>query len=92
MARRPPGPVFGVQLGSFRKPELAKDDWKRLKRRLGPLLKNWGHVVKHVNLGPSKGIFYRLMAGPTTSRTNAAALCAALKARGAACLVRTLRN
>jgi len=89
---RSSGAAFGVQLGSYAKRELAIDGWKVLQRRYDPLLKNWGHLVKHVDLGSSKGEFYRLIAGPTQSRASAAALCTAIKARRKSCLVRSLKN
>lgn len=90
--RRSSGAAFGVQLGSYAKRELAIDGWKVLRRQFGPLLKNWGQVVKHVNLGSSKGEFYRLIAGPAQSRASAEALCTAIKARRKSCLVRSLKN
>jgi len=63
-----------------------------LQRRFGPLLKNWDHLIKPVDLGSSKGKFYRLIVGPAKSRTSAEALCTAIKARGESCLVRSLKN
>ncbi len=90
--RKSSGAAFGVQLGSYGKPEMANAGWKVLRRQYGPLLENWDHLVKRVDLGSSRGKFYRLIAGPARSRTSAEALCSAIKARGKSCLVRSIKN
>ena len=43
-------------------------------------------MVRRADLGEERGTVYRLRTAPT-AKTNAAALCAELKARGIDCLV-----
>lgn len=83
---------FGVQIGSFQNPNNATRSWSTLQRRYDPLLKGWNHVIKRVYLGPSKGRFHRLIAGPVRSRAQAAELCRAIRKRGADCVVRRLKG
>lgn len=83
---------FGVQIGSFQNPDNATRSWPTLQRRYEPLLKGWNHVIERVYLGPSKGRFHRLIAGPVRSRAQAAELCRAIRKRGADCVVRRVKG
>ncbi len=85
-ADKPAG--FGVQLASFAQKTRARDAWPHFRRTLQPLLDDAPHLVRRVNLGPSKGIFHRLIAGPFGTREQARTLCRAIRDRGGSCLVK----
>lgn len=81
------GSGYRIQIASYRDPDAATAGWARLLRAnpklLGPLSPN---VVK-ADLGPGKGIFYRLTAGPIADKDAADALCQELKLKRVGCLV-----
>jgi SPOR domain len=85
-ADKPAG--FGVQLASFAQKAKARDAWPHFRRTLRPLLDDAPHLVRRVNLGPSKGVFHRLIAGPFDTREQARTLCRAIRDRGESCLVK----
>ncbi len=75
------GPAWRVQLASFRSAEEAEMAWRRLKQRLPELLGGLKAATFEANLGPERGIYHRLTAGPLDSRTAAQALCRDIKQR-----------
>jgi len=87
---RPPGGEsvtgYRVHLTSIRKRADAPGEWRRLKRLYGKLLRDLGLSVPRVDLGPRRGIYYRIEGG-TLSRNDARALCAAFAKRGVWCRV-----
>ncbi len=60
-----------------------------LKESHAELLRDVDLIIQRVDLGPEKGVFHRLQAGPFPSRTKAQALCNGIhtKTPGQACLV-----
>lgn len=76
-----------VQLASHRSDASARRAWVLLKRAHANLLGTLDPIVKRVDLGAGKGVYYRLQAGPLTSEAEARALCAKLKQRKQGCLV-----
>ena len=78
------GPRPGVHLASYRSAEQAERGWSQLRRAHGEILGNLSHSVARVDLG-SKGVFYRLVAGPFSSSTEASGVCAKLKSRRQFC-------
>ncbi len=78
---------FRVQLASYRDPEAATRGWSRLSKANPALLRELTPDVIRVDLGPEKGIFYRLTVGPLADRGAADALCAKLKERKVGCLI-----
>ena len=78
---------YKVQLAAIRSPQLAQQEWKRLRAKNADLLGRLELSVSRADLGPSKGVFFRLRAGPLPDETAARALCAKLAQRKVGCLV-----
>lgn len=78
---------FKVQLGAVRTPEHAHLEWERLSNKHFEFLGGMELFVTKIDLGPGKGIFYRLRAGPVSGEAAAGELCANLTARKVNCLI-----
>jgi hypothetical protein len=78
------GPV--LHLASFRSEEAAKQGWQEAVGKAGKLLSNVHPIIRKVDLGAEKGIFYRLLAGPYTSMAEAETACMHLKAVNQFCV------
>lgn len=92
----PPEPVtrkvvrkrpFKVQLGAVRSPQRASQEWERLRRKHGDLLRRMELSITKANLGADKGVFYRMRAGPIADEATARNICAKLAARKVGCLI-----
>ncbi len=83
------GPKAGyrVQLAAVRSQERAKQEWARLTKKHSDLLGGFSLTVVKADLGPKKGIFYRLRAGPVPSEDAARRLCTLLAKRKVGCLI-----
>ena len=81
------GIAYQIQLAAVRTPDRARSEWARLKRKHGDLLGDYSLKVVRVDLGPTKGIFYRLRAGPIAWEDVAKALCENLGKRKVGCLI-----
>jgi hypothetical protein len=81
------GIAYQIQIAAVRTPERARSEWARLKSKHGDLLGGYSLNVVRVDLGPTKGIFYRLRAGPIAWEDVAKALCANLGKRKVGCLI-----
>lgn len=81
------GDTWRVQLAASRSEPAVKSEWDRLRSRNVDLLGDLRLQVTRVDLGATKGIFYRLRAGPLADETTAKALCERLKQRKLGCLV-----
>ena len=79
--------AYRVQLAAARSPERARSEWDRMRRKHLDLLGDLGLTVTKADLGPTKGVFYRLRVGPLTSEAQARALCKELSKRKMGCLV-----
>ena len=77
---------FRIQLGAFRTRVKATNTGRGLQRRHQGLLGGLNMVVERVDLG-SRGIFYRLRAGPIASRQTARSLCRSLGKRRINCFL-----
>lgn len=75
-----------AHIASYRSPENAERGWGKLTAANGDLLSALSHEVREVDLGPDKGVFFRLFAGPLADRAAADTLCGALKSRGLYCM------
>ena len=75
-----------IHLTSIRKREQAEAEWRRLKRLHGALLKGLELTVQRADLGPGRGIYYRIQGGPL-KREGAQKLCALFAARKIWCRV-----
>ncbi len=80
-------PAYRVQLAAVRSLKRAQGEWDRLRRKNTDLLGNLALSVVKADLGPSKGMFYRLRAGPLADEAAARTLCAKLAARKVGCLI-----
>ncbi len=78
---------YRVQLAAVRSPERAKQEWARLTKKHADLLGGFSLTVVKADLGPKKGIFYRLRAGPVPSEDAARKLCGLLAERKVGCLI-----
>lgn len=83
MARSGPQPA--VHLASYKSKRDATRGWTQLKRAHRDLLGSLQSEVTQVNLGPGKGVFYRLLAGPLKSKNEASGLCRKLKSKRQFC-------
>jgi hypothetical protein len=81
------GIAYQIQIAAVRTPERARSEWDRLKSKHGDLLGDYSLNVVRVNLGPTRGIFYRLRAGPIAWEDVAKALCENLSKRKVGCLI-----
>jgi cell division septation protein DedD len=84
-----PGAVakgFRLQLGAERTPEIAKQEWDRIKRQHSDLLGALAVSVDRADLG-ARGVFYRIHVGPIADQAQAERLCAQLRQRGVGCLI-----
>jgi len=79
--------VFRVQLAAVRSDAAAIDEWKRLQKKNEDLLGGLKLSVVRADLGPEKGIFYRLRAGPLNDEAEAKGLCEKLTERKVGCLI-----
>lgn len=75
-----------IQLGSFRSENQAKSAWDTISGSHKSELGGLNYTVQKADLG-SKGVFYRLQAGPVSGEDKAKSLCATLSAKGQGCLV-----
>ena len=80
-------PAYRVQLAAVRSLKRAQGEWDRLRRKNTDLLGHLALSVVKADLGPTKGMFYRLRAGPLADEAAARALCAKLAARKVGCLI-----
>lgn len=76
-----------VHLASYRSEKDAKRGWKNLQKRHQYLLGGLTSRVNEVDLGPGKGVYYRVEAGPLTDIKSAKDLCNKLKTRKLFCTV-----
>ncbi|HEY9164126.1 MAG TPA: tetratricopeptide repeat protein [Magnetovibrio sp.] len=74
----------GVHLASFRQQGAAEKGWAELTRKF-PALSELTPNIERVDLGATKGVFYRLKAGPLPSNDAAKNLCRQLKAKRQYC-------
>jgi general secretion pathway protein D len=84
-------PVAGngswLQLAAVRKEEMAQVAWDKIKQQNTDLLGHSEPVIQQADLGPSKGVYYRLRIGPFASSQSANGLCSELKERQIACVI-----
>ncbi|MFQ5617912.1 MAG: SPOR domain-containing protein [Rhodospirillales bacterium] len=79
--------AYRVQLAAVRSLDRAQGEWDRLRRKNSDLLGKLALSVVKADLGPKKGVFYRLRAGPLADEAAARALCATLASRKVGCLI-----
>jgi hypothetical protein len=77
------GPV--LHLASFRSEDAAQKAWQEALGGNKAALASLRPVIRRIDLGPEKGIFYRLMTGPFKSLSDAEAVCIQLKQNNQFC-------
>lgn len=77
---------FRIQVGALRDEAAADAEWSRLQKRYPAELAGLQHRTQRVDLGPGKGVFFRIQSSGV-SEASAAAICAGLKAKGQPCIV-----
>ncbi|HUC63146.1 MAG TPA: SPOR domain-containing protein [Alphaproteobacteria bacterium] len=78
--------AWRVQLGAFRSNGDAQNNWARLRKAHPDLLGALTLAVERIDLGPNRGVFYRMQAGPLPDKDVAGALCDRLKAAHVGCI------
>ena len=76
-----------MSIWPYRSEKAARHGWKTLKKRHGDLLGNLSSRVNEVDLGPGKGVYFRVEAGPLRDQKSAVELCKKLKTRKMFCTV-----
>lgn len=74
-----------LQLGAYRSSKDVDVAWQSLKKQFPQLLSNVNYKVERADLG-SKGVFFRLKAGPFSSKTKARSVCNQLREKKQGCL------
>ncbi len=77
------GPV--LHLASFRSEASARQGWQEVLERNKGTIGTLKPIIRRIDLGEGRGIFYRLMTGSFTSMSDAEALCVRLKQNNQFC-------
>ncbi|HEC90382.1 MAG TPA: SPOR domain-containing protein [Alphaproteobacteria bacterium] len=88
-AAKPPkaqASVYRVQLAAVRTQKRAREEWGRLQKKHSTLLGLLTMSLTRADLG-TKGVFYRLRAGPLATESAARELCDELAKRKVGCLI-----
>lgn len=86
LASLPEEGAWHIQLGAARSSDEAGREWGRLQRAAPDVLGVLTLRVQRADLGGSKGVFYRVQAGPFSDEAGAASACAKLKGVQIDCL------
>jgi hypothetical protein len=78
---------YRVQIASYRSEARVKRRWAELRRKHADILGNSKLIIGRADLGPGKGVYYRLQVGPLADSSAARTLCGQLKKRKMGCLV-----
>lgn len=84
-AAKKSGPQPGIHLASYRSQRDANKGWTQLKKAYRDLIGEMSPEISKVDLGPGKGIYYRLLVGPFDSQGDAQKVCAKLKVKRQFC-------
>lgn len=82
----PPADSFLIQIAALRSAEAARQEWLRLSKKHEDLLGSLKLTVVRADLG-TKGIYFRLRAGPFMNRETAKSTCLSLAQRKIGCMV-----
>jgi tetratricopeptide (TPR) repeat protein len=77
---------YRIHLTSIRSPDGAKREWARLREEYPDLLAGLDLAVTRADLGPSRGVFYRIQGG-VLSKSAAQARCLSFAKRSVWCQV-----
>ena len=78
---------YWVQIGSARDEIDSEALWNRSKAAHPTILNDAPHAIVRADLGPGKGVFYRVHVGPYDNATAAGTLCARLRAAHVDCFL-----
>lgn len=78
---------YWVQIGSGRDEKDSEALWTQLKAAHPSILGDASHAIVRADLGPGKGVFYRVHVGPYDSANAAGAVCGRLRAARADCFL-----
>lgn len=78
---------YRVQIASLRSKRAVDKAWKSLLRQHQDLLSRLNMSVQKADLGPAKGIYFRMQAGPFEDRASAREFCSRLASRKVGCFV-----
>jgi hypothetical protein len=81
------GDSVRIHVASFRSEQAAEAGWRALKGRHLDLLGGLRPTFTRIDLGPDRGVFYRLIAGPLRTTEAAENLCDKLRSRKLFCTV-----
>lgn len=84
-AYEPRSVLFALHLASYRNESSAAAGWRIIAAEAPETLDDLHPRIETVDLGPERGVYLRLKAGPIDSRAEAAARCAALVDAGHYC-------
>lgn len=74
-----------LHLASYRSRQAADRGWAQLRRAHQNLIGDMEPEISRVDLGPGKGVYYRLKVGPLPSQAEVRSMCSRLKARRQYC-------
>lgn len=77
---------YRIQIGSLRTAAAANAAWEKRLKQHGAILGKLSPLVKRADLG-TRGVYYRVQAGPLKDRAAATKACEALKKKKVSCLV-----
>lgn len=83
----PSSPYYAVQLAAYRSRERAEAAWLTFQSRSNGILSNAAHDVTTIAID-GQGLFFRLMTGQYTAKSEALQACNVLKNQGVDCLIR----
>ncbi len=78
---------YRIQLAAVRAQDAAQQEWDKMKSAHAGVLGRLSSQIVRVDLGESRGVFYRIQAGPFGDAEAARRACTALKDRNVGCLV-----
>ena len=81
---------YAVQVSSRHNRADAQAALSRMQSRYASILGGQQVMIRRVDLGSSKGVYYRAMIGPFGSSAEASRLCSQLKAAGGSCFVQKI--
>jgi cell division septation protein DedD len=76
---------YRLQIGAVRSPELAKQEFERLKKANSDVLGALAFTTSRVELSGGRGTYYRIQAGPVGDAGKAERDCGELRKRGVGC-------
>lgn len=79
--------AYRIQVAALRSRQAARRTWSALLAAHGAVLGGLTATIERVDLGASKGVYFRVQGGPFADAAAAARGCAALRRRSVSCFV-----